>query len=186
MKNKFFVYAMVLPAVIFAGCAGPYTPAPQILPQHVRKIFVKPFVNSTIQYGLEDKLTLAVTNGLINEGRFTVVNNEADADGMLVGEISKYVLQPLTYDANMVTLQYKLWILVNIYFVDRVKNVTLWSEPNMQGTLTYYDLTQPGGVSEEQARETIWNNMSADIVNRTVNGFGAVTGISEKKVPGNQ
>ena len=183
MKNGFIVYAAVLTAIIFTGCAGPYTPAPQILPQHVRKIYVKPFVNSTNQYGLEDKLTLAVTNGLINDGRFAVVNNEADADGMLVGEISKYVLQPLTYDANMVTTQYKLWILVNIYFVDKVKNVTLWSEPNMQGIQTYFDATLPGGMTEEEARQVIWNSMSADIVNRTVNGFGAVTGISDKKVP---
>ena len=177
------MYAIGLAAIVFSGCAGPYTPAPQILPQHVRKIFVKPFVNSTSQYGLEDKLTLAVTNELINDGRFAVVNNEEGADGMLVGEISKYVLQPLTYDANMVTQQYKLWILVNIYFVDKVKNVTLWSEPNLEGIQIYYDATQPGGKTEEEAREIIWDNMSRDITRRIVDGFGSVTGISDKKVP---
>ena len=183
MKNRFLVYAGLLAVIAFSGCTGPYTPAPQILPQHVRKIFIKPFVNSTSQYGLEDKLTLAVTNSLINDGRFAVVNNEGDADGVLVGEISKYMLQPLTYDVNMVTQQYKLWILVNIYFVDRVKNVTLWSEPNLEGIQIYYDATQPGGMTEEEARQVIWNNMSQDIVRRIVDGFGAVTGISDKKVP---
>jgi len=183
MKNRFLIYAFGLAAIVFCGCTAPYTPAPQILPQHVRKIYIRPFVNDTNQYGIEEKLTFTLTNVLINDGRFAVVNNEADADGVLVGEISKYVLQPLTYNSNMVTLQWKLWVIVNIYFVDRIKNVTLWSEPNMQAIQTYNDATQPGGKSEEEARQLIWNSMSSDIVNRTVNGFGSVSGISDKKVP---
>jgi len=181
--NKLKVFVLMFSAILLTACSAPYTPAPQILPQNVRKIYIKPFVNDTNQFGLEDKLTVAVTNQLINDGRFIVVNNEAAADGMLVGEISKYVLQPLTYDANMVTQQYKLRILVNIYFVDRSKNVTLWAEPNLEGVQIYNDATLPGGMTEEEARQAIWVNMSNDIVNRTVNGFGAVTGISDKKVP---
>lgn len=169
-------------AVLFAGCSAPYTPAPQIMPQHIKKIFVRPFVNSTTQYGLEEKLTLAVIDEFVKDGRFAVVNNEADADGVLAGTISRYILQPLTYDANMVVEQYKLWVLVDVSFVDRVQNVTLWSEPNMEGMQIYYDATRPGGRTEEEVRETIWDNLSRDIVKRTIEGFGSVSGASEKKV----
>lgn len=165
------------------GCSAPYAPAPQILPSHIKKIFIRPFINSTTQYGLEEKLTLKVIDEFIRDGRFSIVNSEAEADGILVGEIRRYILQPLTYDANMVTEQYKLWVLFNIYFVDRINNVTLWSEPNMEGIQIFYASTRPGGRTEEEVRETIWDNLSRDIVKRTIKGFGSVRGASQKKVP---
>jgi hypothetical protein len=169
--------------VFIGACAAPYTPAPQILPSNIKKVYIRPFVNTTSQYGLEEKLTLGVIDEFIRDGRLTIVNNEQDADGVLVGEINRYILQPLTYDANNVTLQYKLWVLLNVSFVDRTNNVTLWSEPNMEGIQIYYDATQPGGRTEEEVRQMLWDNLSRDIVKRTVEGFGSVTGASEKKVP---
>jgi hypothetical protein len=169
--------------LLMSACAAPYTPAPQILPSHIRKIYIRPFVNSTSQYGLEEKLTLRVIDEFVRDGRLTLVNNEAEADGILVGEISRYILQPLTYDANMVTEQYKLWVLLNVSLIDRGNNVTLWSEPNMEGIQIYYDATRPGGRTEEEVREILWDNLARDIVKRTVEGFGSVTGASDKKVP---
>jgi len=164
------------------GCAGPYAPAPQILPSHIRNVYIRPFVNSTSQYGLEEKLTLKVIDEFVRDGRLKVVNSEAEADGIVAGEISKYILQPLTYDANMVTEQYKLWVLLNVNFVDKAKNVTMWTEPNLEGIQIFYDTTR-GGPTEEEIRETLWEGLSRDIVKRTIQGFGSVSGASEKKVP---
>ena len=39
------------------------------------------------------------------------------------------------------------------------------------------------GMTEEEAREIIWEKLSRDIVKRTIKGFGSVTSASEKKVP---
>ncbi|MFC1501504.1 LPS assembly lipoprotein LptE [Elusimicrobiota bacterium] len=183
MKSNFVVKAVLFLSLVLAGCASPYSPASQILPEHIKNIYIKPFVNNTTQYGLEDKFTLAVVDEFIRDGRWAVINKEEDADGMLVAEISKYIKEPLTYDASMVVQQYKLWILVNVYFVDKVNNVTLWEEPNLEGIQIYYDASSPGGRTEEEVVEIIWENMSRDIVKRTVEGFGSVTGASEKKVP---
>jgi hypothetical protein len=183
MKRSASLKCLIGSILFLSACSGPYTPAPQILPSNIRKIFVRPLVNSTPQYGLEEKLTLRVIDEFIRDGRLTLVNNEAEADGVLVGEINRYILQPLTYDANMVTEQYKLWVLLNVSLVDRTNNVTLWSEPNMEGVQIFYDATRPGGRSEEEVREILWDNLSRDIVKRTVEGFGSVSGASEKKVP---
>jgi len=168
--------------VIMLGCASPYTPAPQILPQYIKNIYIRPFVNNTSQYGLEEKLTLAVVDEFVRDGRIKVVGTEAEADGVLVGEISKYILQPLTYDANMVTEQYKLWILLNLHFVDKAKNVTMWSEPNMEGIQVYYDVSR-GGPTEVEVQQTMWGNFATDIVKRTMEGFGTVKGANQYKVP---
>ena len=175
--------AFIAGLIVLAGCAAPYTPAPQILPANIRKLYVKPFANNTTQYGLEDKLTLAVVNEFISDGRLSIANTEDEADGILIGEINKYILQPLTMDSNMVTEQYKLWILLNVYFVDKANNVTLWSEPNMEGIQIFYDASRPGGITEEEARENIWANLSRSIAKRAIQGFGSVSGQSENKVP---
>ncbi|MBI5573847.1 MAG: LptE family protein [Elusimicrobia bacterium] len=171
----------LLPA--FIGCSSaPYTPAPQVLPQNIRKVAIETFKNSTVYYGMEEKLTLAATNEFIRDGRLEVVNPQ-EADGILRGEITRYVLEPLTYDENHVVKEYKLWILVDIMLVDRLKNEVVWQEKNLEGNYRFFVSNIPGGITEEEAREIIWEKLARAILKRTIEGFGAVTGISEKKVP---
>ena len=171
-------------AAIIISCTSPYDPAPQLLPAYVKNVYVRPVVNNTNQYGLEDKFTNAIIDEFMRDGRLSVVTSEDESDGVVVCEIKRYTLQPLTYDANMVTEQYKLWVLINVYFIDRHENITLWTEPNMEGIQIYADSVKVGfgGMTEDQAREYIWEKLSRDIVKRTVKGFGTAGGISEKKV----
>lgn len=179
-----------------AACAGPYDPAPQILPEHIKKVYVKPIINNTNQYGLEAKFTNAIVDEILRDGRLSLVNSPEEADGIVAGTIKRYILQPLTYDANMVTEQYKLWIIVSVSLVDRENNVTLWTEPNLEGIQIYLDSTRRAsavgagstdsmseGMTEEEAREIIWEKISRDIVKRTIKGFGSVSSASERKVP---
>src|SRR5947208_3577723 len=113
---------------ILSGCSKYYyNPAPQVLPQYIRKIAIRAFANHTQQYGLEDKLTLAVQQNFNLDGRFQVTT-EDQADGVLIGDITRYILEPLSYDSNHVPTQYKLWILADATFYDKVKNQTLWKE----------------------------------------------------------
>jgi hypothetical protein len=161
-----------------------YNPAPQVLPNYIQKLAVRPFNNHTQQYGLEDKLTLAVQSEFNRDGRYQITT-EDQADGVVIGDITRYILEPLSYDSNHVPTQYKMWILVDVTFYDKVKNQTLWKEPNMQGILTYYVASSglPGSMTEVEAQETIWDQLSRDIRTRTLEGFGTVTGASEKAVP---
>lgn len=183
MKKNFFA---VMFALALTSCAAPYNPAPQLLPEHIKKVYVKPVVNNTNKYGLEAKFTNAVVDEILRDGRLSLVNVPDEADGILTGTIKKYILQPLTYDANMVTEQYKLWIIASVSLVDKENNVTLWTEPNLEGIQIYLDATKgsPGeGMTEDEAREIIWEKLSRDIVKRTIKGFGSVSSVSEKKVP---
>jgi hypothetical protein len=161
-----------------------YNPAPQVLPNYIQKLAVRGFANHTQQYGLEDKLTLAVQSEFNRDGRYQITT-EDQADGVVIGDITRYILEPLSYDSNHVPTQYKMWILVDVTFYDKVKNQTLWKESNMQGVLTYYVESSglPGSMSEVEAQETIWDELSRDIRTRTLEGFGTVTGASEKSVP---
>lgn len=169
------------------GCSKYYyNPAPQVLPQYIRKLSIRPFANHTQQYGLEDKLTLVVQSEFLRDGRYQITT-EDQAEGVLIGDITRYILEPLSYDSNHVPTQYKLWILVDVTFYDKIKNISLWKESNMSGELRYYVASSglPGAMSEEEARQTIWDQLARDIRTRTLEGFGTITGASDKAVPKN-
>ncbi len=167
----------------FIGCQSLHQPSVQVLPSHIKKIAVKPFENRTNVFGLEELLRLEINNELLKDGRFTITNDINSADGYISGEILYYILQPIVYGENFEPIQYKLRLIINLYFVDKVNNLTLWEEPNLEETLFFSAATLPGGLTEEEAKKTVVYNMAKKVYLRTIEGFGSVSGRSYKKVP---
>lgn len=158
-----------------------YRPAPQILPANIKRISLRPVVNKTQQFGLEDKFLLRIRDEFLRDGRYPVVP-EAGADGVVWVTIGRYILSPVQYDARLVPTAHKLRVIVDLAFVDKATNTALWEEKNMEGIQTYAASTLPGGLTEEQAREAIWDLLARDIVKRVIDGFGTVTGTSERRI----
>ena len=188
VKNVHLVLGILLGVILLGGCSSEsvYEPASLILPPHIKSIAVRRFVNKTQFYGLDEKLWLAVTTKFIQDGRIAYAANESQADGVVVGQISRYILQPIAFDNNLIPQQYKLTVLIDLQFIDRVTNTILWEEPRLEENLTYAAETLPGGLAEEDARLQIWNMFAADIVKRTLEGFGTVTGSSPRRLESNQ
>lgn len=179
MKKSVLLVAGML---FLAGCGGAYAPALVVMPSHIKSIVIRPFVNETSVYGLEDRLNLMLTDEFIRDGRIAI-SNEENAEGAVNGRIVKYILEPITFDANQVIEEYKLWIYIDIRFEDLQEGKMLWEEKNFEGTYTFFVDTKPGGITEEEAREIIWDDLSRDIVKRTIEGYGSVGGVSERYVP---
>ena len=176
---------IVFAALAMAGCSGSdilYRPAEQKMPQHIKRIAVRPFVNKTQQFGLEEKLNLKIIDEFLKNGEYSV-SPENSAEGVITGEISHYILTPIQYDVNLVPTVYKLNVLVFVRFLDKSANRYLWEEPALQAVKIYSASTLPGGMTEEAAREALWEILAKDIVKRTVEGFGAATSASQKKIP---
>lgn len=172
--------------VALVGCAGMdefREPANVILPTNMQKIGLRTFKNRTQFFGLEDRFRLYLEQELIRDGRMAFEGVEEKADGLLEGEIVNYIKQVVTYDSNNQALEYRLWVIVNVHFFDRRENKILWEEPRLEQSFRYFVETEPGGMTEEDARERVWDFFSRDIVKRTIEGFGSVTGASAKKVP---
>lgn len=183
MKKLVFLAA----ALGLAACSGSeivYRPAEQKLPQYIKRISVRPFANKTQQFGLEEKLTLKVTDEFLKNGEYSV-SPESSAQGVIVGEVTHYILTPIQYDVNLVPTVYKLNVIAGVRFLDREQNRYLWEEPALQVTKMYSAANLPGGLTEEQAREALWEILAKDIVLRTVSGFGSVSSASQKKIPVN-
>lgn len=178
----------LLPALM--GCAANeyYAgPAPQVMPAHVRKVSVRPIVRRVDTpghniLGWEDKLRLRIQDELIRDGRFNYVNDEKQSDGVIFGEITRLLFEPLNYDSNNVVQEIKLWVVMDIGFLDRVQDKVLWEEPNLEQEFLYFVSTKRGGFTDEEARDQLWDRFARDIVKRVVEGFGSVTGSSERKI----
>ncbi|MEK6544718.1 MAG: LptE family protein [Elusimicrobiota bacterium] len=186
--NKITKTALSLLALFAIGCASDqdviYKPQAHILPSHIRRLAIRPFQNTTQQFALEDKLTLKVNNRFLTDGTYKITS-EKDADGILTGTISRYIHLPVAYDSNLVAMQYKLDVVVHLQFIDKAANQVLWQEPNFVGSIAYPAATLPGGMTEEQSRELIWEQLSEKILRRTIQGFGSETGESERRIAPN-
>jgi hypothetical protein len=179
--------ALLALAVALTACGGGpevgYRPAPQLLPANIQKLAIHKIANNTEQFGLEDKLALAVRDQFLTDARYPLVPEE-EADGIVSITITRYILTPLAVDATLAPTSFKMTIIVDVQLVDRSKNQALWDERNLRGNLTYLNQNQNGGITEEQARENIWAILAPKIVTRTIDGFGAVTGSSQRRISG--
>ncbi len=175
MKN---ILLTLLLAVAALGCTAPerevyYRPNAQTMPQNIAKIHVRPFINRTQVFALEDRLTIEVVDEFLRNGQYNITN-ESLADGVLAGEIARYVLVPIQYDSQLVPTLYRMEVLFKVSFIDKATDTTIWQEQGLTQMYTYSASTRPGGMSEEQAREQLWRNFARVIVKRTVEGFGSV------------
>jgi hypothetical protein len=178
------IATLVLAAMASAcGTDVAYKPTPQLLPQHVQRLALRPIANKTQQFGLEDKLSLRVRDEFLRDGRYPLVP-EPESQGIVWITISRYILTAIQYDSTQAATAYKLRILVDLQFIDKSTNHILWEEKNLEGILSFPAVNLRGGLTEEQAREKIWDILARNIVRRVVYGFGSITGTSGRRITG--
>ncbi len=173
---------------LLAACAGGnvvYTPQAQIMPQHIKKIAVRPILNRTEVFALEDKFYNELYDSFLRNGMYQIVAENSGAQGVVVTTISRYLNVPIQYDSQLIPTVYRMDIWLDVVFMDATTNTPVWREPAFLGTQIYAASTLPGGMTEQQARDIIFEKLSKDIVKRTVEGFGSVHSENKKKVMNN-
>ena len=166
MKLYFKSVSFILIAIFLSSCA--YT-AKTILPAHIKRIAIFTFKNKTFHYGLEDILTEAVIKEFIIDGRLQVGRREI-ADALLKGEITRYNLEPLSYDEENVVEEYKIQLLANITLKDLTTNEILWEEKDLEGEDTYSVRLEPVETEQEGLEKAI-EELARKIVSRTIEGW---------------
>ena len=173
---------------LLAACAGEnivYTPQAQIMPQHIKKIAVRQILNKTEVFALEDKFYNELYDEFLRNGSYQIIPENDGAEGVVVTTISRYLNVPIQYDSQMIPTVYRMNIWLDVVFMDKTTNTPVWREPAFLGTQVYAASTLPGGMTEVQARDIVFQQLSRDIVKRTVDGFGSVWSENKKKVMNN-
>ena len=176
---------LLLIAGCLAACASEgafYKPQAQIMPQHIRKVAIRPILNKTEIFAMEDKLYLQLYDEFLKNGSYQIVDENNGAEGVIVTTITRYLNVPVQYDSQLIPTVYRMDVWLDIVLMDKTTNQPVWREPAFVGTQTYSASTLPGGMTEQQARELIWQKLSKDIVKRTVEGFGSVMSEDKRKV----
>jgi len=181
-------HALVLAAAALAACGLAacgedvnYHPTPQILPANIQKLGIQQINNKTQQFGLEDKLALAIRDQFLADGRYPLVPVE-ECSGIVAVTITRYLLTPIQYDATLNPTTYKLRIAIDLQVVDKATNTAIWDERNLEAVLVFPTSTLAGGMTEEQAREQVYPILATKVVKRVIDGFGAVSHTSERRV----
>ncbi len=185
MKKLMMLVAL---CACLAACGGEtilYKPQAQIMPQHIKKIAVRPILNRTEVFALEDKFYNELYDSFLRNGMYQIVAENDGAQGVVVTTISRYLNMPIQYDSQLIPTVYKMEIWLDVVFMDATTNTPVWREPAFLGTQIYAASTLPGGMTEQQARDIIFEKLSKDIVVRTVDGFGSVRSENKKKVMNN-
>ena len=184
---KKFVFTVCACAAL-AACASEgavYTPQAQIMPQHIKKVAIRPILNRTEVFALEDKFYNELYDEFLRNGTYQIVSENNGAEGVVITTISRYLNVPIQYDSQLIPTVYRMDIWLDVVLMDKTTNEPVWREPAFLGTQVYAASTLPGGMTEVQARDVVFEKLSKDIVKRTVDGFGSVMSENKRKVQNN-
>ena len=182
MKKLAFTLLLAALCVACGSEGAYYKPQAQIMPQHIRKVAIRPILNKTEIFAMEDKLYLQLYDEFLKNGSYQIVNEDDGAEGVIITTITRYHNVPIQYDSQLIPSVYKMDVWLDIVLMDKSTNTPVWREPAFLGTQTYSASTLPGGLTEQQARDLVWQKLSKDIVKRTVDGFGSVMSENKRKV----
>ena len=183
--KKLWLLALAAGLTACGGESVIYKPQAQIMPQHIKKIAVRQILNKTEVFALEDKFYNELYDEFLRNGSYQIVPENDGAEGVVVTTISRYLNVPIQYDSQLIPTVYRMNIWLDVVFMDKTTNQPVWREPAFLGTQIYPASTLPGGMTEVQARDEVFEQLSRDIVKRTVDGFGSVWSENKKKVMNN-
>ncbi|MGH9714192.1 MAG: LPS assembly lipoprotein LptE [Candidatus Acidiferrales bacterium] len=98
--RTFLVATLLLAAEFVAGCGYHVAGRSSQLPSEWKAIAVPAFKNDTRRYRIEQRFTQAVIRDFITRTKYRIIQNEADADGVLHGEVLSIETSPVLFDAN--------------------------------------------------------------------------------------
>lgn len=139
-----------------------------LLPQDIKTVAVPVFVNSTAEPELETITTNGVIQEIIYDGTLKI-EEEKNADTLLLGEIIDYRREPLRFSKEEVTREYRLLIAVKVTFIDLKRNETMWENPRIEGYTTFF-VTTSLPESERRALPDAVKDLAHHIVEKIVEG----------------
>jgi outer membrane lipopolysaccharide assembly protein LptE/RlpB len=94
------VAAWLAAAILLGGCGYHVVGRDSKLPATWKTIAIPALVNKTSEYRVEQRFTQALIQEFLARTSYKIVQNEADADGILKGEVTSIETSPILFDAT--------------------------------------------------------------------------------------
>lgn len=142
------------------------------MPTYMSKMSIPVMQNRTAQPEVENQITQQLTQDFLVDGRIDLVDSD-QANAILQGTITTYVLEPLLLDVNNTPQQYKMIVIISLALKDTQAGKDLWKEDSFRETTTYYVANNLGITPEDEqtARSRLVQQLSKRIVSRVIEGF---------------
>ncbi len=152
-----------------SGCG--YTTSNAALPGHLKTVAVPTFENGTSEYTLEQDITQAVIDRLVQDNRLRIVD-ERSANAVVRGRVIEYKNSVFGFSNSAQAQEYRVTIGVRITFKDQVKNRELWSD-DLTKTANYYVQDVPGQTArtELDGRKEAILKIAEEVLSRSVEGW---------------
>jgi len=163
----FRLLAAVYCLLLWAACGYHVAGRGDRLPPDIKTIAVPAFENDTRQFRIEQQLTRAVTQELIERTKFRVTPDPSGADAVLNGTVKDVRSGVVTYDlttGRATTMQ--IQVTANVQLVDLHSHKTLFSTSNFIFR-EEYQLSQPNPSTFPENQPAL-NRLSRDLARTLV------------------
>jgi hypothetical protein len=162
MKKISALCLVLLSGVIGAsgsGCSH-YSTAGR-LPQYIKTVYIPTFENETAEFYLAQEITDAVTERFLSEANLRLGDAEG-AEAQIDGKVRGYYEEAETFrqTAGIQISGRRVTIVLEVEFVDRVENKTLWQDRNFRRWAVY----EPDKESEQEAARRVVALLADDLI----------------------
>ena len=134
-------------ALVSGGCGYSLRTS---LPPGIRSVHVPVLENKTAEPGIEDFITQALTQAVVQSARVRIARNAQEADATLSGSIVEYRLAALSFDSSANVTSYRLIIGLALTFKEVKQDKILWKQDRIEERA---DFLVAGQVTQTLARE---------------------------------
>lgn len=165
MSWKKKLISSLFPALLLllTGCG--YSPRP-FLRAEFRTIALRNLENRTYEHGLEMKVTESVRDEFIFDGTLRVVE-EAQADLLLSGAVTDYILEPLARARDGRAESRRLRIRTKLTLKNLRTGEVIWPDRLIEGD-AHHILSGPLAETEAQARDKALQDLAREILRQTI------------------
>ncbi|MGA3085370.1 MAG: LPS assembly lipoprotein LptE [Thermodesulfobacteriota bacterium] len=153
---------------IISGCGYGFRGTINNLPPDIKGVYIPPFINETIEPGID----VVFANALIyefNRSRVLQVVSESTAQAQIIGKIKSAAIDPVIYANQTQALQRRVTVTLEISFRRSDNKKILWQN---QGLSRYeiYNVTSDPNQTESYKQAAI-KKIAQDLSERIHNGI---------------
>jgi len=142
------------------------------LPPGIKTVSVPMFKNLSTRFELDVKLTQAVIDEFVARGNVEIIDDAANADAILVGEISSFNVNPIGFSSQNTADRFNVMVVARIVLRDLKDERVLFANPSY---LYQEEYEVPQGTSHEtwetEALDKIAEKFARSLISTLLEGF---------------